>query len=46
MIESMIAHINGTMDVKSPARAIIDVGGIGYELQIPASTYITLPETT
>jgi len=40
----MIAHINGTLDIKTPARAIIDVGGIGYELHIPASTYVTLPE--
>ena len=40
----MIAHINGTLNIKAPARAIIDVGGIGYELQIPASTYVTLPE--
>ncbi|HIE31798.1 MAG TPA: Holliday junction branch migration protein RuvA [Methanosarcinales archaeon] len=41
----MIAHINGILETKSPARAIIDVGGIGYELQIPASTYSALPET-
>ncbi|MEA1907658.1 MAG: Holliday junction branch migration protein RuvA [Euryarchaeota archaeon] len=40
----MIAHINGTLNTKSPARAIIDVSGIGYELYIPASTYVTLPE--
>jgi len=40
----MIAHINGTLNTKSPASAIIDVSGIGYELHIPASTYVTLPE--
>ncbi|MCK4651588.1 MAG: Holliday junction branch migration protein RuvA [Methanosarcinales archaeon] len=40
----MIAHITGIIDTKTPARAIIDVGGIGYELHIPASTYVTLPE--
>lgn len=40
----MIAHINGILDTKSPARTIIDVSGIGYELHIPASTYVTLPE--
>ncbi|RZN39419.1 MAG: Holliday junction branch migration protein RuvA [Methanosarcinales archaeon] len=40
----MIAHINGTLSTKAPARAILDVGGIGYELQIPASTYVVLPE--
>ncbi len=41
----MIAHINGILDTKAPARAVIDVGGIGYELHIPASTYVALPET-
>ncbi len=40
----MIAHINGTLNTKSPASAIIDVSGIGYALHIPASTYVTLPE--
>ena len=40
----MIAYINGILDTKSPDIAIIDVGGIGYEIRIPASTYSALPD--
>ena len=40
----MIAHITGILDRKFPARAVIDVGGIGYEMHISASTYSALPE--
>lgn len=40
----MIAHIAGILDRKSPDRAIIDVGGIGYEVRIPISTYNALPD--
>ena len=41
----MIAHITGILERKSPALAVIDVGGIGYEMHIPTSTYSALPET-
>ena len=40
----MIAHITGILDKKSRNRAVIDVGGIGYELHIPECTYSALPE--
>lgn len=40
----MIVYINGILATKSPARAVIDVGGIGYEMHISASTYVALPE--
>ncbi len=40
----MIAYITGILDRKSPDRAVIDVGGIGYEIHIPASTFSALPE--
>ncbi|HDJ38159.1 MAG TPA: Holliday junction branch migration protein RuvA [Methanosarcinales archaeon] len=40
----MIAHIRGTLERKTPDRVLLDVGGIGYEIQIPASTYSVLPE--
>ena len=40
----MIAHIRGILERKTPDRALLDVGGIGYEIHIPASTYSALPE--
>jgi Holliday junction DNA helicase RuvA len=35
----MIARISGRLLEKSPTRILIDVGGIGYEIQIPLSTF-------
>jgi Holliday junction DNA helicase RuvA len=40
----MIARIDGTLIVKTPETVVIDVGGVGYELSIPLSTYYTLPD--
>ncbi len=40
----MIAHIEGRIDEKAPARVVVDVNGIGYELLIPVSTYDGLPQ--
>lgn len=39
----MIVHIRGTLAEKSPARTVIEAGGVGYELLIPLSTYEKLP---
>ena len=39
----MIATLTGTLFDKHPGRAIIDVGGVGYEVQISARTYDRLP---
>lgn len=39
----MIAYIRGVLDSKEPELAIIDVGGIGYEVFVPLSTYQKLP---
>lgn len=41
----MIVHLHGTLEEKSPARVVIDVGGVGYEVLIPVSTYDRLPAT-
>lgn len=41
----MIAYIRGTLVEKSPASAIVEACGIGYELSIPTSTYDRLPKT-
>lgn len=40
----MIAHINGKLIQKQPNSLIVDVGGIGYELTVPLSTFYDLGE--
>jgi Holliday junction DNA helicase RuvA len=35
----MIAFVRGNFAVKSPAQVIVDVNGVGYELQISLNTY-------
>ncbi|MBT8407264.1 MAG: Holliday junction branch migration protein RuvA [Deltaproteobacteria bacterium] len=40
----MIAHIQGGLNFKSPEYLIIDVDGIGYEVQVPLTTFYDLPE--
>jgi len=35
----MIAHLVGTLLDKQPGSAILDVGGVGYQLSIPLSTW-------
>jgi len=41
----MIAHLRGTLLEKHPNLAIVDTGGVGYEVTIPVSAYSSLPET-
>jgi Holliday junction DNA helicase RuvA len=40
----LIAHLSGTLLAKQPTSAIVDVGGVGYEVVIPLSTYYELGE--
>ena len=40
----MIAYLDGTLTDKSPTQVIMDVGGIGYEVQITLNTYEALKE--
>jgi Holliday junction DNA helicase RuvA len=40
----MIAHLRGTLLEKHPNLAIVDVGGVGYEVSIPVSAYSSLPD--
>src|SRR5210317_1190754 len=39
----MIATLTGTLFDKHPGQAIVDVGGVGYEVLISARTYDRLP---
>lgn len=39
----MIANISGKLIQKTAESVVIDVGGVGYELFIPLSTFYTLP---
>ena len=41
----MIARLRGTLIEKHPNQAILDAGGVGYDVTIPISTYSSLPET-
>ena len=38
----MIAHLSGTLLSKEPNLAIVDVSGVGYEVNIPLSTFYDL----
>lgn len=41
----MIGRITGHLLSKQAPDVLVDVGGVGYELQVPMSTYYQLPET-
>lgn len=41
----MIALLRGTLIEKHPNQAILDVGGVGYDVTVPISTFSRLPET-
>ncbi len=40
---SMIAHLRGRLAAKSPNQAIVDCGGVGYEVTISVATFSALP---
>ncbi|MBN1958759.1 MAG: Holliday junction branch migration protein RuvA [Desulfuromonadales bacterium] len=41
----MIAMLTGEIAHRSPEQIVVDVSGVGYRLQIPLSTFYTLPES-
>ncbi|MES2091530.1 MAG: Holliday junction branch migration protein RuvA [Pseudomonadota bacterium] len=40
----MIARLVGLLAEKSPPHVLVDVNGVGYEVQVPMSTFYNLPE--
>lgn len=40
----MIGRIRGTLLHKQPPNILVEVGGVGYELQVPMTTLFQLPE--
>lgn len=40
----MIGHLRGTVLEKHPNEVVVEAAGVGYEVQIPISTYTCLPE--
>ncbi len=40
----MIARLNGLLIEKSPPLIVIDCVGVGYEVEVPMSTFYNLPE--
>lgn len=41
----MIGQLRGTLIEKQPPALVIDVQGVGYEVDVPMSTFYRLPET-
>jgi len=39
----MIGHLRGTVLEKHPNQVIVETSGVGYDVQIPISTYTSLP---
>lgn len=39
----MISFVEGVLEEKQPTRAVLNAGGLGYEIFIPISTYDRLP---
>src|SRR5213080_594272 len=40
----MIAHLRGKLARKDPARVVVDVNGVGYEVFVPLTTFTALPD--
>lgn len=40
----MIGSLSGVLTAKAPPHLLLEVGGIGYELEAPMSTFFVLPE--
>ncbi|NGP54770.1 Holliday junction branch migration protein RuvA [Thioalkalivibrio sp. XN8] len=40
----MIGFLNGVLVAKQPPQLLVEVGGVGYEVEAPMSTFYQLPE--
>jgi Holliday junction DNA helicase RuvA len=40
----VIAHLRGKLIEKEPARLIVDVNGVGYDVFVPLNTFSAMPE--
>jgi holliday junction DNA helicase RuvA len=40
----MIARLRGKLIEKEPARVVVDVNGVGYEVSIPLTTFTVMPD--
>jgi holliday junction DNA helicase RuvA len=40
----LIAHLSGTLLEKHVQRLVVDVGGVGYDVQVPLSTFYVIGE--
>mgnify|MGYP003409523724 CR=1 FL=1 len=40
----MIGRLTGTLVEKNPPQIVVDVAGVGYEVDVPMSTFYNLPE--
>ena len=41
----MIGRLSGTLTAKNPPQILVEVGGVGYEVDVPMSTFYSLPST-
>ena len=41
----MIGRLSGTLSAKNPPQILVEVGGVGYEVDVPMSTFYALPAT-
>jgi Holliday junction DNA helicase RuvA len=41
----MIGRLQGRLTAKNPPQVVVDVAGVGYELDVPMSTFYNLPAT-
>ena len=41
----MIGRLSGVLIAKNPPQILVDAGGVGYEVDVPMSTFFNLPAT-